>query len=183
MGWAQIFLYERTGSLSIISDYDNWGYRWSHIGTRSLKEFLVEADPDYVLRKLCHKRELDFDATEAALLKGVVEEFEAGRNTAADRDRAHKLIQQEMMHTCNAMELYRQLEDERILRYLRKDFDPSEDFVYGPNFQVKLFMTNLWPLFIADLKQELRRVKVRVGISRRWSLYRGTNERRACFIQ
>jgi hypothetical protein len=44
---------EQTGELNIQSDWGNWSHRWhvDSLGPRKLTEFLLQCEPDYIVRK------------------------------------------------------------------------------------------------------------------------------------
>ena len=50
--WVRLLIEEETGWVVILSDYGNWSYRWTHIGTRTLTEFLVKLDSGYMGGKM-----------------------------------------------------------------------------------------------------------------------------------
>jgi hypothetical protein len=62
--WAIITVNPSKLLLQISSDYGDWGYRWSNIGSMTFKRFLVGLGSDYLIDKLTGAaREPDLQAT------------------------------------------------------------------------------------------------------------------------
>jgi hypothetical protein len=54
-GWATAYVDDIRGTLSIVSDWGNYAYRWgtgSFGGERTLSQFLIDAELEYVATKL-----------------------------------------------------------------------------------------------------------------------------------
>jgi hypothetical protein len=51
--WCNATVNEQTGEFHIASDWGNWSHRWhvDSLGPRLLTEFLLQCDPDYIVRK------------------------------------------------------------------------------------------------------------------------------------
>lgn len=49
--WAFIYVDETNGVFTCYSSFGNYCYRWTHIGTTTLKEFLLDLDFDYFMGK------------------------------------------------------------------------------------------------------------------------------------
>jgi len=71
-GWLEAVL-GSNGYFSVVSDYENYAFRWTHFGKRDFREFLLGLDSDYVRSKLDPRRVLDADSTIAALRARVCE--------------------------------------------------------------------------------------------------------------
>ncbi len=73
-GWWKVIV-DSAGALSIVSDFGNYGNHWSRfgIGSRSVLQFLLEADDDYLMGKLGRREWLDVDASVRALRTVLVE--------------------------------------------------------------------------------------------------------------
>lgn len=56
---------DATGSLNVASQYGNYAYQWTSIGSRTLASFLCSLDMQYFMEKAAQQpwRELDLDAT------------------------------------------------------------------------------------------------------------------------
>lgn len=72
--WADFYLDPERGSLAILSDCGNHGFRWPEKGMEFIR--LMEGiDSDYLLRKLCEEKKVDVSAT-VQRLREVLEESE-----------------------------------------------------------------------------------------------------------
>jgi hypothetical protein len=84
--WAILFL-DENGGFSVLSDYGNYGYRWTSAGLdgRSMRSFIVDCDDDYIVGKITqgHPREYDGKKTCQALKEYIISERRGSR--AADR--------------------------------------------------------------------------------------------------
>ena len=51
--WCNVTINEQTGEFHIASDWGTWSHRWhvNSIGPNTLTEFLLQCDPDYIVRK------------------------------------------------------------------------------------------------------------------------------------
>ena len=88
--WSIVFV-DSTGAVAVLSDYGNWCYRWvtEHTGFRDFREFLVQADWDYVARKLGSGRREDLsvydgNATSVAIRAHVATARRDGSLSAED---------------------------------------------------------------------------------------------------
>lgn len=87
-GWAIFTINDRTGEFSIQSDWGTYGYRWSTargaIGNRTLTQFLLSCDTDYIVRKFSMEnrgelaRQVCVQRTEEALKKHICEARRSG---------------------------------------------------------------------------------------------------------
>ena len=91
-GWADITIDEgdKSGRLSISSDWGNWAYGWHSYG-RSFKEFLCGLDIHYTAKKMGQANYFDFDATIKAWKREVIE---AREGWAIDAKEARELYDQ-----------------------------------------------------------------------------------------
>lgn len=73
-GWWKVIV-DSSGALSIVSDFGNYGNHWSRRGieSRSVLQFLLEADDDYLMGKLGRREWLDVDASVKGLRTALVE--------------------------------------------------------------------------------------------------------------
>jgi len=57
-GWATLFICDKTGVVSICSDWGNASYRWNpkHVGDRTVTSFFSTAGPDYLVNKLSYEQ-------------------------------------------------------------------------------------------------------------------------------
>jgi hypothetical protein len=86
---ATFTLDEASGQVAIQSQYGDYAYCWRSIGSDSLAEFLCSLDLDYFMTKAAAKpwQELDFEATIAALKRGIIDsrrEMSLEKETARD---------------------------------------------------------------------------------------------------
>jgi hypothetical protein len=71
-GWAIIILRE-DGYFSTVSDYGNYAYKWSSIGCKDFREFLLASDNDwyYFAKKLKSDTHIDREAS----IKNILQEL------------------------------------------------------------------------------------------------------------
>ncbi len=60
-GWARVTLTDE-GLFMAVSDYGTYGYVWSGLGKRTLREFLRDADESYLTSKLLPPRDSEYNA-------------------------------------------------------------------------------------------------------------------------
>lgn len=72
---ATFTLDEASGQVSINSEYGDFSYRWTSIGSQSLAAFLCSLDIDYFMNKAASAawQEIDFDATIAGIKAQIIE--------------------------------------------------------------------------------------------------------------
>jgi len=157
-GWMNVFIHEMgprgssgygCGELVIHSDWGTWAYVWTGIDEgKILKQFLVEADCDYITRKLMGNRgdkEWDPEATRAALMRELCEEHH--RATDAELIRAIAACDWDSGET---------LWVERAPAELHDLFDPLyEHIVYRPTIEWTVLKEGLLPALKAHLKSLL----------------------------
>lgn len=68
-------LWQDDGRVILVSSYGNWSYFWSHRGDRSVPEFLVDLDIDYMGSKMlgCESQEFDDKGTSQAIRETILE--------------------------------------------------------------------------------------------------------------
>lgn len=72
-GWG-VFLLDSTGMFTVVSDYGNYAYWWSHFGTADFREFVCGlVDSEYTIKKLNPTRVYDGDATFQEVKKAILE--------------------------------------------------------------------------------------------------------------
>ncbi len=75
--WAIIVIDTKIGYFSVVSDYGNYAFRWTHPGGE-FRKFLAGLEPDYVYSKLTHtQRMFDLEGSRDAVLKAFTEIREA----------------------------------------------------------------------------------------------------------
>lgn len=145
LAWGY-FLIHPNGLLVAHTDYGTYGYRWTAIGDRTIKEFLLRIDTHYLLGKVARDNWVDEDKTKARFLRHVVEWRKERR---CDKDRARELydgiserdgqemitwaLDQPEIYNCDGWEM------------IRHDYPPA----------ARMFASELWPLFVAELRKEV----------------------------
>ena len=153
-GWGIFMIDEGTGSLSVISDYENYNYRWgSGCFSGSFKKFLTEIDTGYLLDKVAHDCiELKFDES---VVKWKKEIIEARRENGWEKEKIRELwddfesiISEYQNEQCIQLKIF---ESE-----LSNIIDVCEGFgVRGYDSSARQFADELWPMFIDVLKKEI----------------------------
>lgn len=151
-GWA-IFFLDEIGSFTVLSDYGNYGYRWSEGGWWSKVEydfrvFVLQTDDHYILGKISvPDSEYQDEKTLAAVKRAIIE---ARRCRAKSADWAR--TEWDLLRDCSDL-------------YTAEDFarwsgstqlDEYWDYAsYGPSRQAVAFIENVMPRFRAMLRAEL----------------------------
>lgn len=161
-GWAVFFLDNRTGCMSIQSDWGEFSHCWTHHGCKSLKHFLAKVSPSYLAEKLCYGRpelgqhfyaDKSLDKLKRLVLKkrrrkeitalealNAWEEIDDIRGSDI-RDSSYFMCQ--VMDTCDLFEVV--LEKEPMDIPLVVDIHPK----------VLAFVSKAWPAFANVLKKEI----------------------------
>lgn len=71
-GWAVVFL-DSMGVLSTVSDWGNWGYRWSNWGHEDFRSFVLSLRADYLTEKFAPGRVFSGSKTAEAVRRHIVE--------------------------------------------------------------------------------------------------------------
>ncbi len=72
-GWAYVVL-GSDGFFASVSDYGNYAFWWTHIGSRTFKEFLLGIEPGYMQNKLNSQRVFDPEDTVIEVRRLICEE-------------------------------------------------------------------------------------------------------------
>lgn len=167
--WARIWLTD-DGCLSIMSDFGCFSYWWGDPGCE-FREFLTKCDNEYLSGKLGGgEKAFDGERTIQVIREKILyyrrhgsiskeaARIEWNRARKADDERGFEAWRDEV---------------ERELQYLRgreldaqRDlFQDSWDFAsYGPPWRLRGFMKYVWPLFMQQVKDELREEKLVLGL-------------------
>lgn len=148
--WANITIREWKGggSFDCQSDYKDFSHFWNSIGPETLREFLIDLDFDYFMKKTRARDYLEFSGEES--LKAVRQDIiNADREDRIDIELARKMFDSTRLHTDRV--LYSQntfaqfLIDSDIIKDLyfndwqavpiRKEYNP----------QCLGFWKNIWP--------------------------------------
>lgn len=144
--WARIWITD-DGSISILSDYGNYGY-WFGSPAREFRSFLVGCGDDYLINKFAAgKRVCDETETEKRIEAALREHFGGDGLTAEleimrSVDFSNPVERMDWMHET-------QLDSEIIWH--------GDLFAECYPMQVTEFVRMLWPLFRAALQAELDR--------------------------
>lgn len=76
--WADFYLDPERGSLAILSDCGNYGYRWPEKGWDFIR-LMERVDTDYLLRKLCEEKQVDIPETINRLREALQDSEEYSR--------------------------------------------------------------------------------------------------------
>lgn len=148
LAWARIWI-TTDGCISIISDYGDFGYWFGSPGCE-FRRFLTGCGDSYLMNKFSGgKEEFDRDATERAARDLVLE-------NRRDRTLTKEGAREEWQQVCDV-----DWDDEysRARWYFEEtklvDYGASDVLHYRTPMHVQMFVKELWPLFIEQLKAEL----------------------------
>lgn len=152
-GWADISIDEgeKSGRLSISSDYGNWAYYWGACGS-SFKEFLISLDISYVSGKFGTGNYFDFEETIRTIKKDIID---SRKNGYSDKEEAR-----ELWNSMSDLQNYTHKEgfiaacwNSPIMELY--DTGPTIETQYEPGF--KRFWETTWQSFISELKMEINK--------------------------
>jgi hypothetical protein len=157
--WARIWITD-DGCFTTISDYGCFGYWWGCPG-REFRKFLCQVDDDYLGRKLARGRH-EFDGEES--VKAIRYRIcYLRREQCLTREQAQ--IEWNLVHPkpkgCSWMSrlgAFSNMDNEVEAHewYLETKLDdPAEFLRYRIPMQIQMFIKRLWPLFVAQLREEL----------------------------
>ena len=143
-GWYIAYV-DSEGCFTVTSDFGNYGYRWRSIGKDNILEFLLDTEPQYIKSKLGQgqKTILDIDATRNGLRKTVCYQR---RNKDLSKDQARRIY-------CNLASAESR---EEIIDALEHEPFFSEDFVWDYPPELNAFITEVWPLILDQIKEDLK---------------------------
>lgn len=87
-GWA-IVLMDSSGYFSVVSDFGNYAFKWTHFGTRDFREFLIGLEPDYLLSKISQRDTFDGEGT-VRRIKDEILELRRTRSRTLTRETARE---------------------------------------------------------------------------------------------
>ena len=168
--WAIILLDERSGLLSIHSEYGSWAHCWPDHGRNSLRHLLVDIgdNADYLLGKLCRGGKVHFNVDATAnrvkeIIETAVREEGCLGYHSNDSELVTREVADEMLdELANIVDEWGYSEgafgckllDSNVLWWtcdyvtdglLVREYDP----------QCREFLERLWPLFVDHLRQEI----------------------------
>lgn len=160
---ASIFLDDELGQISVQSDYGSYSYWWTKTGrgTETLKEFLSRANSDYVMDKFGYGGKNDHFYSSKTIDKIRQEILETRKNRRITKKEARDCFYEldEVDDDYNtSQELYTELDrwatTTMELIYNNSPYDIP--WVNDTHPQLKAFMDKVWPLFIEEIKKEVR---------------------------
>ena len=151
--WAFIFIDEVTRTLSTVGSFGNWGYTWTAIGPRTLKEFLAGLEFDYFFGKVddANKgREFDAEKTVQNAKRVIIEWRRGGGDNATARFAWDDLnsIQDETDGGREDVFMTRLYESEDLYEVFSGDFSAG----HRRHPQCEGFWTKIWPVFLEATK-------------------------------
>lgn len=151
-GWARIWI-TNDYSISVLSDFGNFGYWWAP-EAQEFRRFLIRISSDsyegYLYNKFTSGRRTVCDA-DASLkrIKQHILDYRRDRHYTREFARA----EWDLIHQCQDLN-----EHERVDWYDSTQLsDAHELLAYEPDnaHQIRAFLKDIWPLFIASLEEEL----------------------------
>lgn len=145
--WAFIYVDEDTGVFSCYSSFGTYAYCWTHIGERTLKEFLTNLDFGYFMGKT-RKEYLRFDpeATVRGIKDYIIEQRQGGSLTR-DEARSAWSDAEDLWHG-NAAEFFNDLCSSNALMDLYGG-DYCDIARERPDSDSRGFWKIIWPEFTA----------------------------------
>lgn len=149
-GWA-VFLLDSNGMLSVTSDFGNYSYHWPPNGIPGgeFLQFLLQADREYIARKLSNgRRVLNGEATTSLIRERICQlrrEKYFTSKQARDEWNIHAL-----RHGITDELEFHEWFLETVIP------DAAELSVQSLEGDLKLFMERVWPRFIGKLAADLQ---------------------------
>lgn len=167
---ATIFLDNQVGEISVQSEYGNYAYGWykESRGTDTLKEFLVDTYKNYVRTKFGYDGKNDYFYVDKTISNIKKEILRLRKDKEIDKEQAldcWQEIKHMDSHHKTCQELYGQLDQwaptTMELIYGNSPYDVP--WVTGTHPQLVAFMDKVWPLFIAEIREELKGTVAQYG--------------------
>ncbi len=156
--WAVIFLNSGTGILSIVSDYGNYGYRWSDPGCE-FKQFLTEIDDDYLVNKLSSGCDYfnSHKSTDAMLAAIAAATDLPTQDAKTLKDAVDNLDSYDAGSMTRSIYDY-MLEGEEFAgdKHEWRERFANECIVMEHSPQITQFVANIWSVFRGHLKANIR---------------------------
>jgi len=149
--YAHIFINEATGTFAAESSFGNFGYRWTSIGDRDLKQFLSSLDLEYFAGKAYHDTYVfDHDKTVSDVREFIDEQAESGYASPEELGLAMEELEG-LGWTQNAHEFIEQFTatDSLMKIYGGDYYDVIRESL---NPQCKGFWQKIWPVFLDRIK-------------------------------
>lgn len=144
--WADITIdeYEKSGRISIASDFGSWEHFWGSCG-EGFKKFLCGLDIHYAAGKFGEGRWFDHDATMAELKKAVEEHDDAEEKEAM-------VEELESLEDCTEVNSFCHLAYSADTLHKLWDTGPNIHTDVSPMF--RRFWLEIWPHFTDELRKE-----------------------------
>lgn len=160
---ATIFMDNDTGTICVYSDWGQYGHWWGPRGrgTRTLREFLAQCNPEYIMDKFSYDKPhyFDEDASIRAIKKDILE---ARRKRDIDKEQAEDfwdIVEHDLdgasCTTSSEWFYHLSMNAENIIDTLYGGVGPEVPSVHGYHPQLQAFMKECWPIFIEACKKEL----------------------------
>jgi hypothetical protein len=160
---ATVFLDDQVGEISIQSNYGDYAYWWSKPGrgTETLKEFLSRTDSDYVMKKFGYGGKNDHFFPDETTNRIKEEILKNRKDRRIDKEQARECFDEieDMDDTCDtSSEYYGQLDRwaPTVMELIYDNSSYDIPWVNGTHPQLQAFMKEVWPLFIGQIKMELK---------------------------
>lgn len=153
-GWYVAFI-DEGGTVSVVSDYGNYAYRWHHkhlpysAEQGGIRKFLTTADESYFLSKFAHRDEFDPAATRTAF-KNYILEFR--------RTHPGPKYQELCRMAYSGIDQIPDWDELGFNDHIRDcDIDGiHETIVYSYPQQAQALMKEVWPKIVAAIKADLK---------------------------
>jgi hypothetical protein len=152
--YADIHISE-DGALFIRSDYGDYTYKWGSFGD-SFKKFLISINNDYLINKLggVNSYIFDYDLT----IKEIKKEIIKGRREGLDNEVVREIWNEieELEYTSIKDIFYKIIMDTQYFDIICDNDPYNIPCQESINPQLSSFIKELWPNFIAYLKEEIK---------------------------
>jgi hypothetical protein len=151
-GWADITIdaHEKSGRISIASDFGDYQYYWGACGT-SFKELLASLDIHYAAGKFGADKFFDLESTVNSFREQAAQSF---RKDDPEKEKVlHEIL---FLQQCsgNEREFVNQLISDCPNTMDMFGGSPQIDRTINPHF--KRFWQEIWPLLLGEFKNELQ---------------------------
>jgi hypothetical protein len=152
--WA-IFTIDNTGMFNCQSSFGNYNYHWSHFGN-CFKSFLINLDSGYLFTKLCNKNYFDFDEYLKSSKKVIFRMRKENEITKQQAKDLYHYFTNELDQSGYEIVSY-QIWESKLVNEVCNGYLPDSEFMPRKNYDMsqRMFVKDIYPMFIEVLKQEL----------------------------
>lgn len=143
-----IFLLDSTGYFSVVSDFGNYAYLWTHHGCADFREFLVGLEKDYLCSKLGTKGTLDEKKT-LQLIGEALDQAEEDGSIPEEEMVEERMILEELDSSDGVEAGFRDWSESTRLN------PPWEYLCYSYPPDLLGFAEKVWPRFVELLRKDL----------------------------